>query len=209
MKTLGQQIGALVVPVHHYGKMSTTGLRGASGWKAGCEAILSVLAEIDQLTGTAKNRELALAKARDGEAGPVAPFDLEFVELGVDSDNEVFGSAYVVPQLDRASTIATTVKGKPEQPALITFRKAFAECECIPYRVRGTGPEVKAVRLLDVRAEFVKRYTTGESDQKKRDAAIRSAFRHGKNYAAEKGFAFETDSDGTEWVWLPAYGVTA
>jgi hypothetical protein len=208
MKHLGQQVGALVVPVHHYGKMSTTGLRGASGWKAGCDAILSVLADIDQLTGVVKHRELALAKARDGEAGPVAPFDLHFAELGRDSDGEPFGSVYVEPALERASTIATSVKAKPDSDAMTVFRAAFMEMAStgISYRVRGTGPEVKAVRLADVRAEFVKRYPTGETDAKKRNDTIRSAFRRGKKDAMARGFGFENTGDDVEMVWLPAKG---
>jgi hypothetical protein len=52
----------------------TTGLRGASGWKAGRDAILSVLVDVEEITGTAKNPNWPLAKARGGEAGPVAPF---------------------------------------------------------------------------------------------------------------------------------------
>jgi hypothetical protein len=204
MKHLGQQVGALVVPVHHYGKASTTGLRGASGWKAGCDAILSVLADIDQLTGAVKHRELALAKSRDGEAGPVAPFDLVFVELGTDSDGDAFGSIYVEPRLDKASQIAATVPVARESEYLTVFRQAFTDCACIPYLVRGVGPAVQAVRLAEVRAEFVKRWVTGETDAEKRASAIRTAFSRGKRYAREKDFGFETAGDGTEWVWFAA-----
>jgi AAA domain/Bifunctional DNA primase/polymerase, N-terminal len=209
MKTLGTQVGVLIMPIHHYGKMSTTGLRGASGWKAGCDAILSVLANIDQFTGKVSGyRELALAKSRDGEAGPVAPFDLVYSHLGTDSDGDDFGSLYVEPLLDKASTIATSVKAKPDSDALTVFRAAFTECVCIPYRVRGTGPVLSAVRLDAVRAEFVKRWPTGETAAKKRNDAIRSAWRRGKADALKRGFSFESTSDGIEMVWLIAKSVT-
>jgi hypothetical protein len=75
--------------------------------------------------------------------------------------------------------------------------------------VRGTGPDVTAVRLADVRAEFVKRYPTGETDNKTRLAAIRSAFRNGKKYAMQRGFAFDADTEGTEWVWQATKSVTS
>ncbi len=51
IKELGQRVNALMIPIHHYGKAPTTGLRGASGWKAGCDAVLSVLAERNEITG--------------------------------------------------------------------------------------------------------------------------------------------------------------
>jgi hypothetical protein len=199
MKAIGQQVGALMVPIHHYGKAPTTGLRGASGWKAGCDAILSVLADIDQLTGVAKNRELALAKIRDGAAGPVAPFDLCFAVLGTDSDGDVFGSMYVEPRLDKASLIAATVPVARESEYLTVFRQSFTDCACIPFKVRGTGPEVRAVRLADVRAEFAKRWATGESDDTERKAAVRKAFSRAKKYA-HTAFSFEARDDA-EWVW--------
>jgi hypothetical protein len=178
-------------------------LRGAPGWTAGCDAILSVLADIEEITGTAKNRQLALAKARDGEAGPVAPFDLEFVELGRDSDGDAFGSVYVVPRLDRVPSIMTPAPFR-EPESLMIFRQAFVDVaisSSFPYRVRGTGPEVKAVRLLDVKAEFAKRYATGEADEDSRKD-VRSAFNRARKVAREKGaFGFEADGDGTELVW--------
>jgi hypothetical protein len=208
MKRLGQQVGALIVPVHHYGKASTTGLRGASGWKAGCDAILSVLAGIDELTGVVKNRELALAKSRDGEAGPVAPFDVCFVALGRDSDGDAFGSVYVEPRLDKAPQLAASVPAPwRETESLTVFRQAFTDCVTIPFKVRGTGPEVRAVGLADVRAEFVKRWATGETDPDKRSSSIRSAFSRAKKQARQKDFGFETTDDGVEWVWLLSQNV--
>jgi AAA domain len=201
IKTLGQQVCALMLPIHQYGKASTTGLRGASGWKAGCDAILSVLADIDQLTGVVNgNRELALAKSRDGVSGPVAPFELVHKTLGTDSDGEDFGSLYVNPLLEHSSVISTSVKAKRDQPSLAVFRAAFFEMDRVPFKVRGNGPTVQAARLEDVRAEFTKRYPTGEADGRKREDAIRKFFKRAIGYA-KTDFSFETQG-GVEWVWL-------
>jgi hypothetical protein len=147
---------------------------------------------------------LALAKAHDGEAGPVGPFDLEFVELGRDSDGDAFGSAYVVPRLDRVPSIMTPAPFR-EPESLMIFRQAFIDVaisSSFPYWVRGSGPEVKAVRLLDVKAEFANRYPTGEADEEGRKDAIRSAFNKAKKAARERNaFAFEADDNETELVW--------
>jgi hypothetical protein len=57
--------------------------------------VLSVLADRDDATGEAKNRRLALTKARDGIEGPIAPFSLRFVPLGQDDDGASFGTCAV------------------------------------------------------------------------------------------------------------------
>jgi hypothetical protein len=156
MKEIGRQTGTIVAPVHHFGKAITTGLRGASAYKGGTDIILAVLADIDETTGVASNRRLALAKTRDDEPGPIAPFDLSFVKLGEHKNGKPFGSCYVKPQLDQ--TFTKTAKSKKDPQALAVFRQAFAELPTIPHRVRGDGPEVKAVHVLDVKAEFAKRW---------------------------------------------------
>jgi hypothetical protein len=97
MRRVGEEVGALMAPVHHYGKNAESGLRGASAWKGSADVIEGVLADIDPLSGRASNRELVCAKARDGEQGPIAAFDLEFIHLGLDADGEVYGSCCVVP----------------------------------------------------------------------------------------------------------------
>jgi hypothetical protein len=98
LRSIGDEIGALMAPVHHYGKNPESGLRGASAWKGSADVIEGVLADIDPLSGRTSNRELVCAKARDGEQGPISPFDLEFIELGLKDDGEIYGSCCVVPK---------------------------------------------------------------------------------------------------------------
>jgi AAA domain len=81
MRTIGDETGALVAPVHHYSKNPESGLRGASAWKGSADVVMGVLADIDPLSGRASNRELVCAKARDGEQGPISPFELERRDL--------------------------------------------------------------------------------------------------------------------------------
>ena len=77
---IGEEVGVLMAPVHHYGKNPESGLRGASAWKGSADVVEGVLADIDPLSGRASNRELVCTKARDGEQGPVSGFELEWIE---------------------------------------------------------------------------------------------------------------------------------
>jgi hypothetical protein len=203
MRLLGEKINALVIPIHHYGKATTTGLRGASGWRAGADVVLSLLAERNETTGEVSNRQLAIAKSRDGIEGPIAPFDLKFTALGLDDDGEPFGSCVVEPQLDKMLLPqANGSKIVREPRTLRVFREAFTEAIDglgQPIRVHGDGPEVRAVRIDHLRAQFDRRYATGETDTAKRDDATRKAFRRTLERVAAQ---FPTSvQSGEEWIW--------
>jgi hypothetical protein len=188
-----------MIPIHHYGKAPTTGLRGASGWKAGCDAVLSVLADRDEITGKVSGRELALAKSREYDEGAIAPFELRFVSLGTDDDGDEFGSCYVEPLLDQAPTLTAAKKAR-EPKRLVVFRQAFAELVLTPIRVHGDGPEVRAARVSDVKAEFDRRWPTAETEPKKRANAVRMAFQRALEDATKSEFATDCQ-DGVEWIW--------
>jgi hypothetical protein len=202
MRSLGDTCGALIVPVHHYGKTISTGLRGGSSWRAGADVIISVLADRDDVSGDVKNRRLALAKARDGIEGPIAPFDLEWVALDVEHAGKPFGTCIIKPMLDkpvladRAVTAATV--GRRDR----MFREAFAEALLafgVERIVMGDGPKLRAVRMDDVRAEFRRRYATGEDEAKGRSDALRKAFKRALDSLAAE-FSTEVHED-VEWIW--------
>jgi len=106
LQTISATTNALCVPVHHYGKGAETGLRGASAWRAGSDAVLSVTADRNQLTGLVTNHSLWLAKSRVGEEGPLGEFDLNTMFVGLDEDDEELTSCYVVPKVVRQTTLA-------------------------------------------------------------------------------------------------------
>jgi AAA domain len=204
LKFLGGEVNALMIPIHHFGSDASRGLRGASGWTAGCDVILSVLADRDRATGHTRNRELALAKAREYPEGPVAPFTLHFMALGKDDDGDDFGSCYVEPQLGKPSILGNEVRQKPDPVSLVQFRAAFSEAIKKageePLR-RENGAEVKAVRLDDVRAAFNLTYAAAEESSEKRADKVRAAFNRAIKIAHTTGeFGFEVQSD-IEWVW--------
>jgi hypothetical protein len=88
--------------------------------------VLSVLCDRNELTGEVSNRQLALAKARDGIEGPIAPFDLTFAELGMDGD-EPFGTLIVQPSEQPTKRVAS----KPLTPDQKLALTALANCDSI------------------------------------------------------------------------------
>ena len=116
MKVIGDELDALVMPVHHYGKGAETGLRGASAWRAGSDSVLSITADRNQLTGVVTDHSLWLAKSRVGEEGPVGAFALRVMLLGHDEDGDELTSCYVVPSVVQRVTAAE--RRESEQVAL-------------------------------------------------------------------------------------------
>ena len=106
MKVIGDELDALVMPVHHYGKGAETGLRGASAWRAGSDSVLSITADRNQLTGLVTDHSLWLAKSRVGEEGPVGAFALRVMLIGHDEDGDELTSCYVVPSAVQRVTVA-------------------------------------------------------------------------------------------------------
>jgi RecA-family ATPase len=161
MRHIGDSVGAVIIPIHHYGKDAGTGLRGASAWRGAADVTISVTANINQLTGKVSNRELALAKARDAEQGPIAPFILEWVKLGVDDDGEDFGSCII--KLDLEPRPAPARSKRPSKgdtvfdDACQTALRAHGEFR----HRRKDGAEFRVVELKHVKAEFRALYGTG------------------------------------------------
>jgi hypothetical protein len=95
---------------------------------------------------------------------------------------------------------------KDREPKTVRiFRNAFDEAldragEIV--RVRGTGPQVKAVAIKMVREEFKRRYVSGEDgdEEKCKDNANRAFHRVLHKYLPPD-FATETTQDGRELIW--------
>ena len=199
LRSIFEETGALMAPVHHYGKNATSGLRGASAWKASADVVEGVLADIDALSGETSNREVVSNKARDGVQGPLSPFNLEYVSLGLDQYGEDYGSCRVVPIDGSSRFVRTATSGKGDR----AFRDAFGEVldgrsETITPRA-GMAP-VRAVRVTDVRGEFDRRYVTGRADKKEAADTKRKAFDRALNKLSPGEFG-AAEIGGVEWVW--------
>jgi hypothetical protein len=199
MQRVGAGFGGVTVPVHHYGKVLEAGPRGASAWRGHVEIILGALADLDPLTGTASDRALVIAKSRDGIQGPVAPFTLEFIPLGVDKDGKEFGACVVKPELEGEVQFggAKTRKASRSETAL---REAISGAlnENGVNRTFG-GRNVRAVSAEHVRLEFNRRYLVIEEDPLKAARAKRVAFNRAlAKLPTEFGMG---EFEGTQWIW--------
>jgi hypothetical protein len=176
MRQVGESVGALVVPMHHYGKDAGTGLRGASAWRGAADVVVSVTCDIDALSGDVRNRGLAIAKARDAEQGPIAPFILEWVKLGVDEDGEDFGTMIVKPDPERKlQDLRRGTSDKGAQAFESACRTALEEGS-EDVQLRAGGSKVRAVDLDKIRARFFETYVTGAGDGKQQHAATKRAW---------------------------------
>jgi hypothetical protein len=200
LRRVGEETESLAVGVHHYGKNPESGLRGASAWRGSADVVLGTLADIDPLSGRASNRELVCPKARDGEQGPISAFELKFVELGIDDDKEIYGSCCVVPT-EGASRFDKTTKAAPKSVRIV--QDAIAETidgmgrHIVP---RSGMPQVRAVKVTDVRKEFDRRYVTDAADPEKAAEAKRKAFKRGLDHLSPAKYGAGAFEDA-DWLW--------
>jgi hypothetical protein len=199
MRSIGEETGALMAPVHHYGKNPESGLRGASAWKGSADVIEGVLADIDPLSGRVSNRELVCAKARDGEQGPISPFDLEFVALGLNDDNEIYGSCCVVPTQRESRLDKGPAPSKSQRTIIDAINEALDNCGKV-ITPRAGMPQLRAVKVSDVRTEFDRRYVVADTDAAKVADAKRKAFRRALDYLSPAKFGAGS-AEGTDWIW--------
>jgi hypothetical protein len=201
LRSIGNEVGALMAPVHHYGKNPESGLRGASAWKGSADVIEGVLADIDPLTGRTSNRELVCAKARDGEQGPISPFDLEFIVLGRKSKDEpeTYGSCCVVPKEGASRFEKDAAPSKSQRTIMAAIHEALDNCGKT-ITPRAGMPEVRAVKVGDVRTEFDRRYIAADSDPKKAADAKRMAFKRALEHLPLTKFGAGS-AEGADWIW--------
>jgi hypothetical protein len=203
LRRIYEATGALACGVHHYGKNPASGLRGASAFKGCSDLVLGSLAEVDPLSGQASDRELVCTKARDGVQGPISPFELAFVKLGLRDDGEPYGSVHVVPTPEGQSRFDKIAKLSKSQR---TIRDAITEVldargKIITPRA-GMSP-VTAVRVTDVQEEFDRRYVVpskGKPDPEKIKHAKYVAFKRALDNLPIKEFGAGS-LNGEDWIW--------
>jgi hypothetical protein len=164
-----ERFNCAVIIVHHCG-VNVSRPRGHTSLTGAADMQISVKRDTD------KNIIATVEYAKDGPEGAVIASKLEPVELGRDQDGDPITACVVMPVEDGAApaSAAKTPSGRKENKVLRTFRDAFVEAvdtDGTTICVRGDGPQVKAVDVAKVRAEFERRYVTGEADPKKRAGA--------------------------------------
>jgi hypothetical protein len=200
LRSIGDETGVLMSPVHHYGKNPESGLRGASAWKASADVILGVLADIDPLTGKTSNRELVCAKARDGEQGPISPFELEFIELGLKDGGEIYGSCCVVPKEGGKWHFDKKAAPSKSQRSILTAIAEAIDSAGKPITPRAGMPQVRAARVSDIRSEFDRVYVVDGKDLLKIEKAKAKAFKRAIDHLPLTEFGAGS-AEGFDWIW--------
>jgi AAA domain-containing protein len=200
LRRIADETETVASAVHHYGKNPESGLRGASAWKGSADVILGALADIDPLSGRASNRELTCTKARDGEQGPLSPFELRFIELGIDEDHEIYGSCCVVPIEGGASRFEKNAKLSKSARAIQDAIHEVLDGRGKMIVPRAGMPEVRAAKVADIRKEFDCRYVVPESDPTKAENAKRMAFKRALDRLSPSQFG-AGEAEGVDWIW--------
>lgn len=191
LRQIGHELDAVVIPVHHYGKAAVTGLRGSSAFRGAADAVLSVLAERDELTGESEGRSLCLTKARDGEEGPVAAFNLAFVHLGIDEDGEGFGSCVVEAMEGVVAPKKESGRGltKGAKIALAALHEAIGERGEVPAISNHVPANVKCVTMNQWREYAYRRSISASDEPRARQLAFHRATE--TLFAAKKAASWE------------------
>jgi AAA domain len=153
LRQLGEHINGVMVPIHHYGKDPTRGLRGASAWSFNADMTLAVNAEIAP-DGAVSGRSLAVTKDRGGIQGPVSAFELVSVQL-MTEDGMAFTNLAVQPI--EISPAATPTKWTSN--AMRNLKRALEHVLITSGREEQPYSDSSIVRVADsnlVEAEFTR-----------------------------------------------------
>jgi hypothetical protein len=203
MRRIGEATGAIVVPIHHYGKNAGVGLRGASAWRANADFVLSVMADIDPQTVDVSNRQLAIAKDRDGSQGPLTPFTLKWVELGVDDRGNPLGTMVAVAEQSNVKPASQW------PPSLSVFRQALIAAlldSGFEDRPFADGPVLKVVDVKWVKNEFAKICHADSETEEGRQEAVRKQFSRKLNDAQQRKLVGVRVTDDRTLIWLVKVG---
>lgn len=196
---IGSTTRVLVMPIAHHGKNAETGVRGASAYGAGADAILAVLATTDPLTGKTSKRSLALTKSRRGGTGPLGSFEVHSHVLGFDEDGDPITAGYV--EFDTSDKNAPSPQARSKIPPL--FFEAFdaaIQTRGQDFQIPDDGPVVRAVSVVEAKNEFMRRHATGNPGNG--TDAKRKAWQRAFDTAMKEGlFAAYALPNGSEMIW--------
>ena len=204
LRSLGPIIGGPVIVVHHYGKTKEQGLRGASAWTDNCDHVISLTADKNNVTGEVASREIAIARSRFSATGIIGKFELKYQKLGIDQYGDEFGdcSIQLLPP-EEALEAEPKAKRKPHSRREQIFHNALNNAlleSGVRRHVHRTGPEVFAVELRFVRANFNQMYASGDDTPKDRQLVTRVTWKRLMDNLDIHAYATETEGE-KEWIW--------
>jgi hypothetical protein len=197
--------GALFMGVAHFGKNVETGTKGSSGFEDDADVVLALLGD-KGINGKVDTPRLCVRKRRSGANGDEHPFRTVVVSMGEDEDGDEV-TTLRIEWLTGGEAEVVSAKTKNDPWAAKSLRllrqvmmNMLADCGSVqkPY---PDGPEVRAVDIELVRAEFYKSHpATG--DAKAKSDARRQAFNRAIKDAQAKGLIGSRDIGDVTYVWL-------
>ncbi|WP_420132137.1 AAA family ATPase [Rhodopseudomonas sp.] len=199
LAAVGNEAGVLVMPITHFGKGPESGVRGASAFAAGADAILACKAEIDAQTGVVSGpRSLALTKSRRGGTGPLGTFSIAGTSIGYDEDQEPETAGYVVFG-DGGSENAKKPPPHHVRVLLDAINEAILAHGSL-IQIFPNEPPLKAVRVDHARDEFNRAYTVGDSAAS--NDAKRQAYHRAYKILRDGNRFGNRTVHGVEYLWL-------
>jgi hypothetical protein len=151
------------------------------------------------LSGQVTNRALAVAKARDAEQGPIAPFILERVRLAIDQDGEPLESCVV--KFDPQGLVRRPQANVPKGiRALDDACRIAIGNHAQDVQLHKADGTIRAVELAYVKDEFFGLYVTGQTEPKKAAAARERAWHRALEKLPDQ-YAIGRAENGCEWLW--------
>jgi hypothetical protein len=199
LAALGREFEALVVPIDHFGKDVSTGTRNSSGKEDAAETILALLGE-RSLEGRLSNPRMV----KGAETGVEFPFEPREVVVGETKDGKPI-KTFVIEWRTRGDQEPAR-SGKPSlkvwPKSLLIFKRALDKTlgdSGKRMRPFPDGPEVLAVQLGTVRAEFLKVYPAENEDAKAKAKTKTKAFERAIKQAEEASLICAREIDAEDF----------
>jgi KaiC/GvpD/RAD55 family RecA-like ATPase len=204
-RAIGDACQALHILVHHFGKDEERLFRGSSAWRDNIDHGFSIFTERANRTAETAVRNINIEKSRMGPEGKLSGFTLADMPIGLDEDGDEWVEAYVRPvdykEIVKDSPDKADMSGKTSKAGKVlrdSFNHALlAKGARHSVGIGGPGQVfVRAVRLVDVRDEFYRRYPSDSPD------TISKAWRREQEAIAKHGLGYATERDKREIAWM-------
>jgi len=202
---LAQNAHCFVFGIDHFGKDVNVGTRGSSAKEGRADVVLALLGD-KSVGGVVTNTRLAVRKRRSGANGQEFAFKPRPVNMGVNS----LGKEETTLVLDWSTAVAPPKTAKDDwgkTKGVKLLRKIIMSMlvdQGVSLTPWADGPTVRALKLADVKAEFLKAYYTESETETTRQKAKRTAFGRAVTAASadQRGVIVTREIEGVEYVWL-------
>jgi archaellum biogenesis ATPase FlaH len=191
---ISSELGALVIGIHHSGKVENAGMRGSSALLGAADCVIAISSDE---TGA---RTARIEKQKDGEDGLSFTFKLQKITLGQDRKGRDVTTCLLSDVTDLTRAERKTRTG-PSVPASLTLwlsvlDEVLADVGKMS-RPFPDGPEVRTVDREAVRAAYYQRRGDDTPEAKKK------AFNRGLNSVLDQKIVIATDGDKGVLLWRP------